>query len=182
MTKFKITFISLLLAILSSGNAFAQSSTEYIDSLVMVRAMLLERNAEGTAATDINLMTLDGEDTSLYQFESELTLLYLYHPDCYTCIATIQYLNENPNFKKLIKNKKLKVLAVDLTPDMISISENIYPPKDWTLCFNYDASINNRLVYYIEDFPSIYLLDKDKKVLLKNPQAHELVDYLEQYN
>lgn len=135
-------------------------------------------NSVGTKAADFAIMTTDGNESTLYDTDSRLTLVYLYHPDCYTCIATMSYLEADETFKSMVSSGGLKILAVDLTEDMVSITQNMRPPKGWTLCFNYDARIINDQLYFIEEYPSMYLLDKDKTVLLKNPEAYKLLEYL----
>jgi len=126
-------------------------------------------------APDFEYMTLDGKEHSLYKTKSELTLVYLYNPLCYECMATIDILKNDENFSKAVGKKKVTVLSVDLSEDMDSILNKLYPPKGWTLCFDIYGKIISENLFGQEHIPSMFLLDKDKNYILREPNHIELL-------
>lgn len=139
---------------------------------------MLCKNRKGNAATDFAFINPSGEHGNLYTLESPYTLVIFYDPDCEYCQATINELRNNPLLQGLQRDKRLKVLAVytenesklwlDYAPKMPVQWINVTDEHQITLHKKYD----------LRALPSLYLLDGDKKVLLKDTSVEDLQDYL----
>ena len=52
-------------------------------------------------------------------------------------------------------------------------------PEEWITGYNHDLSIRDNLVYDVRAIPSLYLLDRDKKVIFKDISTGILMFQLE---
>lgn len=139
---------------------------------------MLNAFCQNEKAPDFEYMTLDMKEHSLYRTKSPLTLVYLYNPQCYECIATIDALQKNETFQKAVSTKKLTVLAVDTSEDMESIIYKMYPPKGWTLCFDIYGKLTLENSFGQKHIPAIFLLDKKKNFILREAGHLELIETL----
>ena len=51
-------------------------------------------------------------------------------------------------------------------------------PKEWIIAYDPSLTLRNMDIYNIRAIPSLYLLDKDKKVLLKDAPEERLLNRL----
>ena len=113
------------------------------------RVWLLEqlaKNPVGSRATDILVTTSDGKRTRLYSIKAEQTLLIFYDPDCRRCQRLDAQLEQEPS---IVQNPRLSVVRKDM----------------------------NELEgeYYVPHTPALYLLDAEKRVVLKNTNIETLL-------
>lgn len=113
------------------------------------RVWLLEqlaKNPVGSRAADILVTTSDGKRTRLYQIKAEQTLLIFYDPDCRRCQRLDAQLEQEPS---IVQNPRLCVVRKDM----------------------------NELEgeYYVPHTPALYLLDAEKRVVLKNTNIETLL-------
>ena len=134
------------------------------------------KNRVGTKATDFSFETSEGKPNTLYKFpvnEGSQLLLIFYDPDCDSCKDTIRKLSENKKLHNSISEKKLKVLAIysGEDKDLWKKSQSLFP-KEWTIGYE-DSSIDEEELYFFRSYPTLYLLDSAKTVLMKdlNPDS-----------
>ena len=128
----------------------AISSTERIK--LLDKSRLLRLNLPGNKASNFTLTTPDGEEKSLQEINADLLLLYFYDPDCEQCKETQRHMEQSG----ILKDKRLQILRVN--------------PTDYDLA--------GRLLYWFDRMPSLYLLDKDKRVILKDATIEETEEKL----
>ena len=135
---------------------------------------ILYKNRLGNAATDFTFTNLLGQKGSLYHVKAPYTLVLFYDPDCEYCRATILELKNDPLLKKLQQRNALKVLAVYTEGNnKLWQDYKTHLPSQW---INVSVVLQNK--YDLPALPSLYLLDQDKKVLLKDTPVEKLQDYL----
>lgn len=140
---------------------------------------MLYKNRVGHAAEDFNYITpFGGNKGSLYSINAPLTLLLFYDPDCENCREIIRQLSNNLMLKSMQHKKELQVLAV-YTADNIGLWQNYASsiPTEWVNGYD-KQQINKQKKYDLRAFPTLYLLDKDKKVLLKDAYLDVIMDSL----
>ena len=126
------------------------SSTERIK--LLDKSRLLRLNLPGNKASNFTLTTPDGEEKSLQEINADLLLLYFYDPDCEQCKETQKHMEQSG----ILKDERLRILRVN--------------PTDYDLA--------GRLLYWFDRMPSLYLLDKDKRVILKDATIEETEEKL----
>lgn len=117
------------------------------------REWLLRRvakNQVGSYAADILVTLDDGRSCSLHKVESELTLIVFFDPDCERCHALDAQLKQEPLIQQ---NPRLRVVRKNVN----DLGEE----------------------YYIPHTPTLYLLDADKRVVLKDPLPQTLLQWLQ---
>ena len=140
-------------------------------------------NKVGTKAADFKFADKRGRMFSLYEIKSELTLLFFSNPGCTACKEIIDVLNNDPVISGLIADGKMKVLNIYIDEDLDAWRSYmpIYP-ETWYNGFDPDLVIRGETLYNVRAIPSLYLLDRDKTVLMKDAPESRLFDWLSRYS
>ena len=136
-------------------------------------------NRTGTPATDFRFADKRGRMHSLYGIKSELTLLFFSNPGCAACKEIIDVLNNDPVISQLIADGTMAVLNIYIDEDLEAWRSYmpIYP-ENWYNGFDPDLVIRGEDLYNVRAIPSLYLLDKDKVVIMKDAPEARVFDYL----
>ena len=126
--------------------------TENIRSEIVKRADILRKITIGRLAPTFTYIDDEGKQIDLSEIDSKNTVLFFYKPDCQKCIRDKRILG-------LIKKRQK-----NLTILHINISEENYSNVSQDIAVQYD----------IKTTPTIYILDKDKRITAKNIKAEEI--------
>lgn len=155
-----------------SANKFA-SLAERTRNTYMARN--LKKNLPGSVAANFVYIDRQGASHHLHDVKSEYTLLVFYDPDCDHCHDICDQLMQ---MKSIIENTQIKVLAIYPYSDTEAWRlSNPSFPESWTDGYSPKGAITTDDIYYIKSVPSIYLLDANKHVLLKNASIKQIQDY-----
>jgi peroxiredoxin len=131
-------------------------------------------------ASDFTYTLASGEQGTLYAIHSEWVLLYFYDPDCEDCHALMERLNDSDALNRLIREKRIQVLAVYPEEDTARWLEQAeHLPETWINGYDKGAIINTEGLYLIKSLPALYLIDKEKRIRLKEATAEEVENELE---
>lgn len=144
-----------------------------LDEASKVRpAYLLElamKNRVGEPAADFTYTLAGGKKRTLYQTEADRLLLFFHDPDCHTCRETMVQLYALAVVKLWVTERNLIVLTVYPDEDLEAWKRHLPEmPADWIHAYDAALVLKNEELYDLKSFPSLYLLDKDKRVLLKD--------------
>ncbi|WP_427874425.1 thioredoxin family protein [Flavobacterium sp. MMS24-S5] len=144
---------------------------------IMQQILIYQKNKVGTQATNLNLKDFIDKEYLLNNVKSKYTILYFYDPECSNCSEI------TPKIKGWFYAdgpKDATVLAIYINQDEQEwskyVRENTYPPR-WINLWDKNESDNMREKYWIESLPAIYVLDENKKVVLKNANFRQLLKY-----
>lgn len=142
---------------------------------------LLLRNKVGQPAEDFSYELANGTKQKLSQTIAKYTFLIFYDPDCSHCKETIHQLRDTPELVQLFTQLEVQVLAIDPWGDR-SKWENYMPEisKKWINGYDSDSKILSFNLYDLKASPTIYLLDENKKVLLKDTYLQQVIQYFVQ--
>jgi hypothetical protein len=142
---------------------------------------LTSLNRIGTKAADFRFTDNKGRTHTLYGIKSEFTLLFFSNPGCGACKEIIDVLNGDPVISGLISEGVLKVLNIYIDEDLEAWRSYmpIYP-EVWYNGFDPDMVIRGETLYNVRAIPSLYLLDRDKTVIMKDAPEARMFDYLSQ--
>ena len=126
--------------------------TENIRSEIVKRADILRKITIGRLAPTFTYIDDEGKQIDLSEINSKNTILFFYKPDCQKCIRDKRIL-------ELVKKRQK-----DLTILYINISEENYSNVSHDIINQYD----------IKTTPTIYVLDKDKRIIAKHIKAEEI--------
>ena len=163
--------------------------TEAGKKTITNRAYSLMANIMGTEASDVELPDTAGKTTKLYSLQSPYTLVVIWDPMCGHCKEIVPRLDSAYNAKW--KNMGLKFFALARETDG--------KKSDW-LSFIHDHHLNQWThVYYskqadearttagipsysqlydVQSFPTLYLLDKDKRIIAKKLTLEQIDEIL----
>ncbi|MDF9829739.1 DUF5106 domain-containing protein [Parabacteroides sp. PF5-6] len=161
----------------------AMVETPLLDEVNKIRpAHLLEvalRNRLGESATDFVYELPDGKKGRLYQVKSDYLLLYFYNPDCENCREVTQAMKESQLINGLLNAGKLKVLSVYPDEDKEAWVNHIpQMPTVWINGQDREVILKNEEIYDLKAIPCLYLLDKNKTVVLKDAPFEQVEAYL----
>ena len=163
--------------------------TENGKKTITDRAYNLMANIFGSPAADINLPDSTGKEVSLYSVEAPFTVVFIWDPTCGHCKEVAPRIDSL--YQSKWKNLGVKIYAM--------AKETEGNKKDW-LKFISDNKLQWQHVYYskeadkarinagtpgysqlydVQSFPTIYLLDKDKRIIAKKlafEQMDEILD------
>jgi hypothetical protein len=151
----------------------AKMKSEWIDSIAKAttreRLYLLMQNRPRTTANDFTYTTAAGFKKKMFDVRADYTLLFFYNPECDACKEMKAALINSNSINKKIKTGELKILAVYTDKDeKIWLDHLNEMPEDWIHGRDEDEYLFKNSVYNLKAIPTVYLLDKEKKVVLKD--------------
>lgn len=156
---------------------FARGDDSDIDRMIRDDIM---RNRPGTPAADFSFATADGGTSSALDSEGRCrTLLVFYDPDCDTCHHLIDRLRKNAALQTAVGASDLRVVLVYIGDNRdLWLRDAASLPDDWTIGIDDCGTVEESDLYIIRNVPSIYLIDRDGTILLKEPSTDQLFDQL----
>jgi len=158
---------------------------------VSERAYSLMANILGKNAENIVLPNLEGKSQSLYEIVSPFTLVVFYDPNCGHCQEVLPKIDSA--YVGGLKEKGLAIYAVSkeidaseftwkkfVTTHNLGSWNHVYYSKETE-----KARVENQIpsytqLYDVQTYPTIFLLDKDKKIIGKKmgvEQIATIMDY-----
>ena len=139
-------------------------------------ASMCRLNEAGTRAADFRFSDRKGREYTLHGINADHTLLFFSNPGCHSCLEIINTLKDDPTVSAMIAEKRLAVLNIYIDEDLKEWKEYmpIYP-EEWYNGFDPDLVIRTDNTYNVRAIPSLYLLDADKTVLLKDATMERLL-------
>lgn len=142
---------------------------------------LLLRNKAGQLAEDFSYELANGKKQKLSQTKGKYTFLMFYDPECSHCKETIHQLRDTPQLVQLFEQQQVQVLAIDPWGDR-NKWKNYMPEisEKWINGFDAESKILSFNLYDLKASPTIYLLDENKRVLLKDTYLQPVIEYFVQ--
>lgn len=140
---------------------------------------LASLNRIGSKAADFRFTDKRGRMHTLYGIDAELTLLFFSNPGCAACKEIIDVLNNDPRISSLIKEGIMAVLNIYIDEDLEEWRSYmpVYP-EHWYNGFDPDMVIRGENLYNVRAIPSLYLLDRNKTVIMKDAPEARVFEWL----
>jgi len=137
------------------------------------------KNRVGSKTTDLNLRLPNGNNFRISDCEVLFTILIFYNPNCHTCHETIKSMKNSELIFNLIEQQKLKIIAINSDCDNEAwLKYQSQIPTTWINGLSADQETNLTQKYDLKASPTLYLLGKDKIILLKDAQIEQIINYL----
>ena len=130
---------------------------------------MVKQNRIGHKANDVVYTLKDGTTGHLHDIDADYTILMFNNPDCPTCREIIDEIGASPMLNELQELGRLKVIA--LYPDADLEAWHRYHsqmPRRWIVSYDNGCIIDKSDLYDLRAIPSLYLLDGDKRVMIKD--------------
>jgi hypothetical protein len=130
---------------------------------------LVMKNRPGDRATDFRYTLENGATGTLHGLKAKYTLLFFNNPGCPACKLSMQQIGESQLLSTLIANGTMRVLAVYTDADLNAWREYLpQMPAGWISSYDAGEVVKTQELYDLKAIPTIYLLDRDKRVMLKD--------------
>jgi len=137
------------------------------------------RNRPGAKAEDIVYTTANGRTGRLYNISARYILLMFFNPDCTECKTTTNGLKSSPVISSAVASGKLKILAIYPDEQLEIWRSHLNEiPSSWINGYDKDQVLRNNHTYDLKAIPTLYLLDENKHVILKDTTVGHIHDYL----
>jgi hypothetical protein len=150
----------------------AQLAAPYYDQYERIypehALQMARKNRPGEPAADFRFVTRDGDEGSLYALRAEHTLVLFSNPGCSMCGMLKELIMSNAVIVERITDSRLKVLVVYPDEDLKAWREAEGEPHGWIDARDAEGRIRGEELYDLRAIPSIYLLDRDKRVVVKD--------------
>lgn len=141
---------------------------------------LAEKNRVGKPANDFVYTLASGKQGRMYGLKADYTLLFFYNPDCHTCMEIKDAMKRSPLLKDMVVSGRMKVLTLYPDEDVALWRRHLNELSDlWVNGYDKGQVLIHELRYDLSAIPSFYLLDKNKKVLLKDAGWRQVMQFLE---
>jgi hypothetical protein len=139
------------------------------------------KNRTGMQAANFRFTLESGKRMWMKDLKGKYTLLFFYEPDCHTCIETKAFMRQSGLLHNLIESSVITVLAFYPQDDkQLWLQRLPECSQDWVNGYDPDGYFTEKQPYNLRAFPTFYLLDKEKKVLLKDAPIETILEYLQQ--
>lgn len=137
---------------------------------------LIRRNTPGTVAMDFDYVLPDGKKNSLLRtgVKGDRLLLVFYDPECPSCHDVMNQMIMDEALRNAVADGKVTVLAVYTEGDVDVWKKSLRDmPEGWIVVHD-NMVVKEKALYDLKAMPSIYLLDGEKKVILKDAMYGEV--------
>lgn len=145
---------------------------------------MIQKNRVGTTATNFAYTLANGDKRMMHDLQSNYLILFFTNPDCPNCGSTSEQLVNSKVLQDFFSlntpdNIMLTVLSIfpDANVDDWRKALPKLPQQHWVNSYDDGEVIYNNLLYDIKAIPTLYLLNKDKKVILKDVDLREIEEY-----
>jgi len=140
---------------------------------------LAQKNKVGTKALDFKYNLQDGSESRLYTIKSPFLLLFFHNPGCTDCTIQREKILASEVMNKLQKEGLLKVFSLYPDQDLAEWKKYYAElPHSWINGYDKNGIIKNKEVYDLKAIPSLYLLNDQKIVLMKDARFEEIEVFL----
>lgn len=144
------------------------------------QALMCSRNQRGSLAPDFKYTTASGRRGSLYGIKADYTLIMFSNPGCTSCREIISGLCSRPYISTGMTGKQVKVLNLYIDEEVNKWREYLPEyPTNWINAYEHKGVIRGEQIYDVRAIPSLYLLDADKHILMKDAPLERVLGYLD---
>ena len=126
------------------------------------------KNRVGTQAADFRYTSQRGS-SNMHSIKAEYLLIFFNDPDCPNCRQALEIMKKSDVILNMVGMGVMKVLAVSPGGKTELWAERRADfPMDWIYAYDPVGELNKGTIYTLRTSPSIYLLDENKNVIIKD--------------
>ena len=130
---------------------------------------LARENRIGEVANDIAYTLVNGKRGRLHDIDSDYVILMFSNPGCPMCREIIEQISSSPLLNEMMENDLIEVLSVDPDEDLEAWRDHLGEmPRRWINGYDDGMKISEERSYNLQAIPSLYLLDGEKRVIIKD--------------
>ena len=137
----------------------------------------LNKNRPGQIAIDFVYTLANEKRERMHQIKSDYLIIFFNNPGCHACNGIQLGLENSPVILRMQEIGALKILAMYVDEEIDEWKRyHSSVPTQWINGYDASLVIRDEQLYDLRAIPNLYLLDKDKQVILKDAPP----EYLEQ--
>ena len=137
------------------------------------------KNRQGSTATDFTYTLASGVQGTLHALKAPYVLLYINNPGCHACHETLNELENSALISQMAKDKQLCVLSLYPDEDLTEWKKYLNDfPREWINAYDAGQVLTMKKLYDLKAMPTLYLLGKNKVVLLKDTNVTQIIQFL----
>ena len=130
---------------------------------------IARKNRIGRVATDFVYTLEDDTQGNLHDIKANYTILMFSNPECPLCGEIMRQIASSQLLTALIEHGVLKVLTLYPDEDIAHWRKYIGNiPSEWIRAYDKGGVLTKERLYNLSAIPALYLLDRDKRVLIKD--------------
>lgn len=142
---------------------------------------LVQRNKVNQVAEDFQFELPDGKTQKLSDIKAKYTLMLFYDTECSHCKEILTLLKDTPQLTDLFAKKQVQILTIEPWGDRTKWKNyQSHLAQNWINGFDTESTIQRKRLYDTKASPTIYLLDANKKVLLKDAELQQALQTIVQ--
>ena len=143
-------------------------------------ARMCRTNPYGSVAPDFRYNKIDGKKGTLHSVKADYTMLFFSNPGCNSCKQIIQDVMARGYVESYISEGKLAILNIYIDEEVKAWRDYHHNyPACWINGYDYTFSLRDSGLYDIRAIPSLYLLDSQKRVLMKDAPTERVLQFLD---
>jgi thioredoxin-related protein len=145
---------------------------------------IARKNRIGHTAGDFTYTLNNGKQGRLHNIEADYTLIMFSNPGCPMCREIMDEITASPLLNEMHERGNIEILSVYPDEDIEAWRDYLREmPKGWIVSYDKGMVITNERLYNLNAIPSLYLLDSQKRVLVKDgtnvAYIEDVISYLE---
>ena len=145
----------------------------------------LKLNRPGQPAADFSFISPKGRRERLHAIidarHPQRTILFFSNPGCPNCKEITEALSNSLLVQSMLEDGRLLVINVYPDEDVQAWLDYLPNyPAEWVCGYDADQILNSGTHYWLRAIPSLYLLDEEKRVILKDAPLNQLIATLHQ--
>lgn len=130
---------------------------------------MARKNRIGTVATDFAYTLACGREGRMHDIVAEYTILMFSNPGCPMCRDIRREIEASPLINELCERGDIAILTLYPDEDIAAWREHLPElPAGWINAYDRGTQITTERLYNLNAIPSLYLLDSDKRVIIKD--------------
>ena len=140
---------------------------------------VVSQNRIGHTANDFDYTTKSGRTGNLYSLKNDFVIVYINNPGCAMCREITEAMKQSQIIADLQRKGQLKVVAIYPDEQLDEWYKHLSDmPSAWINGYDKGCRIGRENLYNISAIPALYLLDKQKRVLVKDSTNVGEIEYV----
>ena len=139
---------------------------------------VVSQNRIGHKANDFDYTDRRGRTRNMYSLKHDFIIVYINNPGCAMCRDITEALKQSQIISDLQRKGQLKILAIYPDENLDEWHKHLGDmPAEWINGYDKGCHIERENLYNVSAIPALYLLDKEKKVLVKDSTNVGEIEY-----